>query len=206
MPCTPTTTRAANLERRNKAATARSENRRLRLGSTHFPFRTMKETFPSRSLWGTGGSGADIASPQRHNRGIVRRLGYDAMNKKAAIADEQDNVAFGDGVAGDVLNHERVPGHHRGQHAPARDAQAQSLPDERNTSPASSHFSALASPNDWGRKLHDLPLPVQEPCVGLILPHDRAVVTNTFSIAERRFFVRLLSSRSESIYRRTYRC
>jgi hypothetical protein len=60
-----------------------------------------------------------------HNRGIVRPLGYDAVNKEAAISDEEDNVAFGDVVAGDVINHERVPGHHRGQHAPARDAQAQ---------------------------------------------------------------------------------
>ncbi len=97
------------------------------LGSMHFPFRRMKETFPSscsqkqENLW-----------PASHRRGSksanprLAVLRHHAMSKETPIAAEQHDVSFGNGsLLKCPLNHERIPRPNRGQHAPTHDLQAQ---------------------------------------------------------------------------------
>jgi len=64
--------------------------------------------------------------PAGHDSCILRRtLAHNAVNKEATVAMEQDDVAFGNGVVPDALDHDFVSGHYRRQHAPSRDLQAQ---------------------------------------------------------------------------------
>jgi hypothetical protein len=115
------------------------------------------------------------------NRGIVRSFGYHAVNKKAAIAHEEDDVSFRNGFGGNALNDERVPGHDRGQHAPARDAQPQCA---RRTQYFARQVAlqGVSIAQRLRRKFHEtFWLLAQAVDVTPILPHERAVVTNTFS-------------------------
>jgi hypothetical protein len=57
---------------------------------------------------------------------------------------------------------------------------SRNVPDERNTSLANSHFMAFAALSAAFTGYEAFKV-VQEPCVGLTFPHERALVTKTFS-------------------------
>jgi hypothetical protein len=107
--------------------------------------------------------------------------GYDAVSKKAPVAAEQNDVSCENGIARYALNHKRIAGPDGGQHAPSCNSQTQ-------TAGGAQYFSGQLTSESMSisqgliRKLHDtFELLAHDREVFPTFPHERAVVTNTFS-------------------------
>jgi len=153
MPCTFTTTRAAKSERRTTAATARSEKRRVRRGWIYFPFRRMSETLPSRSLAGTGGSVAGRASPRVNTASDCDWLLATTRWTKKRRSRPNRTMSPGETAPLWVCSITSVsPGITAGNMLHPVTCKRR-VPDERKTSPASSHLSAFTSPKIDGSEV-----------------------------------------------------
>jgi len=115
----------------------------------------------------------------RSSRAVADR--HYAMGNEPEAAAEHHDVAREDLVAAGLLNHERIVGPDGGQHAPSRDAQMQAAG-------RAQHFSrqftldGVRITRRLSRTLHDtFELLAQAIDEVPIFPHERAVVTNTFS-------------------------
>jgi hypothetical protein len=103
------------------------------------------------------------------------------VGEEAAVATKQNDVALGYILAFGAVNHQQVARPNRGQHAPARDLQAQGSRRAQNFT-SELALDGVLIPESLCRNNHDaLPIGAQAPSVGLILVHERAVVTNTCS-------------------------
>jgi hypothetical protein len=108
-------------------------------------------------------------------------LGYDAVYKKATVAAEKDDVTFANGATVDTLNHQRVSGPHRGEHAPSRDPQTQFARRAQNFARQVAFQRVHRIECRIHERLYETLLCWQLIDVGLILPHESAEVTNTCS-------------------------
>lgn len=146
MPWTLTTTRAAKSERRTKAATARSEKRRRRRGWIYFPFRRMSETRPSKSLAGTGRSAKGRASPRVKTAPDCGWLPATTRWTKKRRSRPNRTMSPGETASLWMCSITSVsPGITVGNMLHPVTCKRR-VPDERNTSPASSHLRAFTSP------------------------------------------------------------
>jgi hypothetical protein len=162
----------ATEERSTEAATARPAVFHLRPYSMHFPSRIIDATLPRSSP-------AEVTS--RLNARIRRILGDNAVDKKAPVGDEQSHVAWVSGVAGGRLNPRRIAWPQRGQRGPAGNPQPQGSRGAPNFSRGFAPQPRCMAENGFWRSHETLWLCRHENEVPLILPHDRAVVTNTSS-------------------------
>jgi hypothetical protein len=103
------------------------------------------------------------------------------MSDEPATAAEHNDVTLAELVAAHLFDYKRVAGPDGGQHAPSRDAQMQ-------TAGGVQHFSrqltsqSMSLAHGLSRKLHDtFELLAHDMEVLPTFPHERAVVTNTFS-------------------------
>ena len=148
MPCTPTRTRAAVSEPRTKAATARSEKRRRRLGAIHVPSRRMRETFPRTSSSARGESGADIASPRvtRCESPGLACLETTRCAKRRRSRPKRTMSPLETALLSALSTTRVSPGQTEGSMLQPMTF-SRSVPDERNTSHANSHLRAWVSSN-----------------------------------------------------------
>jgi hypothetical protein len=113
-------------------------------------------------------------------------FGDNAMNGEAVVAGAQHNVAFGYRPGLGTLDHQRVAGADRGQHAPAGDAEAQSTGHaqrlRRQIALEGMSFAGICGVRVCCETAHDTRGEIlQLSDVPLILPHVSALVTKTFS-------------------------
>jgi hypothetical protein len=117
------------------------------------------------------------------NTGFPQRigLGYDAMGDEPCFSAVQQNIAYGDFLHFSSLDYQRIARPNRRQHATARNFQAYGAKRPQN------FVDQLALSNVRGAdpvlivKVHDFWIILHAPWVVSILPHDRALVSNTIS-------------------------
>jgi hypothetical protein len=103
------------------------------------------------------------------------------VGEKAAVATKQNNVALGYILAFGAVNHQQVARPNCRQHTPPRYLQPQLSGRAQNFARQFTFNRMLLTETLRGNTHDALPTGAQLPCVGLILVHERAVVTKTCS-------------------------
>ena len=138
------TARAAISDLCTRAATARSETRIVGRGSMHLPFRKMKETFPNSLFGATRGSGDRMESPR------VRIPEFSKFFARRRCANSRRSLSIStmspsESNAGSTRAIMRIsPGQSVGTILHPVTCNLR-FPDERSTSPASSHLRECVS-------------------------------------------------------------
>jgi hypothetical protein len=103
------------------------------------------------------------------------------VGEEAAVATKQNNVALGYILVFGAVNHQQVAGPNCRQHTPPSYLQPQLSGRAQNLARQFTFDGVLIPETLWGNTHDALPTGAQLPCVGLILVHERAVVTKTCS-------------------------
>ena len=120
--------------------------------------------------------GITLGPKHRVPRATLRH--YAVGNQAATIAEYHDRTVD-DIVTAHLLDHERISRPNGVQHAPPRDAQAQSAGRAQNFA---RHFALSGVLAQWVRVRQEAFRLLEHPCeTGLVFPHESADVTNTCS-------------------------